>query len=86
MRPLIWFDKRGSIPYKDRHSYLLYDPDVVKVKKLALTLDTAKALPPLKKDKKRLVFAATKYLDQERPDQYRIDFAQLPFEIYELTR
>jgi len=35
---------------------------------------------------KRLVFAPTKYLDQEHLDQYRIDFAQLPFEIYELAR
>ena len=46
----------------------------------------AKSLPPLKKDKRRLVFAPTKYLDQEHLDQHRIDFAQLPFEIYELTR
>jgi len=29
---------------------------------------------------------ADKYLDQEHLAQYRIDFAQLPFEIYELTR
>lgn len=32
------------------------------------------------------VFAPTKYLDQEHLDQFRIDFAQLPFEIYELTK
>ncbi len=66
--------------------FLFYEPDVTKLKNLALTLDMAKSLPPLKKDKKRLVFAPTKYLDQEHLDQYRIDFAQLPFEIYELTR
>jgi len=66
--------------------FLFYEPDIVKLKNLALTLDMAKALPPLKKDKRRLIFAPTKYLDQEHLDQYRIDFAQLPFEIYELTR
>ncbi|MBM4149669.1 MAG: hypothetical protein FJ224_11615 [Lentisphaerae bacterium] len=77
--------------------FLLYEPDVAKLKNLALTLDMAKALPALKparhspagdggKDKRRLVFAPTKYLDQEHLDQYRIDFAQLPFEIYELTK
>lgn len=66
--------------------FLLYVPDVAKLKNLALTLDMAKNLPPLKKDKRRLVFAPTKYLDQEHLDQHRIDFAQLPFEIYELTR
>jgi len=53
---------------------------------MALTLDMVKALPPLKKDKRRLIFAPTKYLDQEHLDYYRIDFAQLPFEIYELTK
>lgn len=66
--------------------FLFYEPDIAKLKNLALTLDMAKSLPPLKKDKRRLVFAPTKYLDQEHLDQHRIDFAQLPFEIYELTR
>jgi len=64
--------------------FLFYEPDVARLKNLALTLDMAKALPALKKDKRRLVFAPTKYLDQDHLDQYRIDFAQLPFEIYEL--
>jgi len=36
--------------------------------------------------KRRLVFAATKYLDQEHLDSLRIDFAQLPFEIYQLAK
>jgi adenine-specific DNA-methyltransferase len=38
------------------------------------------------KDKRRLVFAPTKYLDQEQLDALRIDFAQLPFEIYKLAQ
>lgn len=66
--------------------YLLYQPDLTKLKNLALTLDIAEALPPLKKEKRRLVFAPTKYLDQDYLDQYRIDFCQLPFEIYERSR
>lgn len=66
--------------------FLFYEPDVAKLKNLALTLEMVKNLPALKKDKRRLVFAPTKYLDQEHLDQFRIDFAQLPFEIYELTK
>ena len=66
--------------------FLFYEPNIEKLKNIALTLDMARALPPLAKDKRRLIFAPTKYLDQEHLDQYRIDFAQLPFEIYELTR
>ncbi|MBI4594781.1 MAG: site-specific DNA-methyltransferase [Candidatus Tectomicrobia bacterium] len=66
--------------------FLFYEPDLNKLKNLALTLDMAKGLPQLKGDKRRLVFAPTKYLDQDHLDQHRIDFAQLPFEIYELTR
>ena len=46
----------------------------------------AENLPGLKKDKRRLVFAPTKYLDQEHLEYHKIDFAQLPFEIYETTR
>ena len=79
--------KKGFIGESRNYQvFLIYEPDVDKLKNLALTLDVAKALPALKKDKKRLVFAPTKYLDQEHLDSFRIDFAQLPFEIYELTR
>lgn len=66
--------------------FLFYTPDIEKLKNLAFTLEMAKNLPPLKKDKRRLVFAPTKYLDQEHLEQHKIDFAQLPFEIYETTR
>jgi adenine-specific DNA-methyltransferase len=66
--------------------YLFYEPKVEKLKNLAFTLDMAKALPKPKKDKRHLVFAPTKYLDQEMLDHFKIDFAQLPYEIYELTR
>jgi adenine-specific DNA-methyltransferase len=66
--------------------FLFYEPNIETLKNLAFTLDDAKRLPAPKRDKRRLVFAPTKYLDQDHLDQYRIDFAQLPFEIYELTR
>ncbi len=65
--------------------YLFYKPDIDYLKSTALTLDRAKALGPYKK-KRRLVFAPTKYLDQEHLDELRIDFAQLPFEIYQLVK
>jgi len=65
--------------------YLFYKPDMDYLKATALTLDRATALGPYKK-KRRLVFAPTKYLDQEHLDELRIDFAQLPFEIYQLVK
>jgi adenine-specific DNA-methyltransferase len=65
--------------------YLFYKPDMDYLKSAALTLDKAKALGPYK-NKHRLVFAPTKYLDQEHLDELRIDFAQLPFEIYQLVK
>jgi len=65
--------------------YLLYKPDIGKLKNIALTLERAKSIGRPGK-KKRLVFAPTKYLDQPHLDELRIDFAQLPFEIYELAR
>ena len=65
--------------------YLFYKPDIEYLKATALTRDRAEALGPYK-DKRRLVFAPTKYLDQEHLDRLRIDFAQLPFEIYKLVK
>ena len=72
-----WFI--GSSPVHD--VFLIYEPDVEVLKNLALTLPVARALPP--GDRKKLVFAPTKYLDQEFLHKYRIDFQQLPFQIYE---
>jgi adenine-specific DNA-methyltransferase len=81
-------DQRKSFIGESRNYqvYLFYVPKVDVLKGMAFTLDNAKALPRLKEGKRRLVFAPTKYLDQDHLDRYRIDFAQLPFEIYELTR
>lgn len=69
---------------KEYEIYLFYKPDMEYLKNTALTLERAKALGPYSK-KKRLVFAPTKYLDQENLDRLRIVFAQLPFEIYKLA-
>lgn len=65
--------------------YLFYKPDLNYLKNTALTLDRAKALGAYR-GKKRLIFAPTKYLDQDYLDELRIIFAQLPFEIYKLAR
>jgi adenine-specific DNA-methyltransferase len=65
--------------------YLYYEADLEKLKNLAFTLDMAEKLGQIKPEKRRLVFAPTKYLDQDYLDRYKIDFAQLPFEIYKLA-
>ncbi len=61
--------------------FLLYEPDVDQLKSLALSLTEARALPA--GSRRKLVFAPTKYLDREFLHRYRIDFQQLPFQIYE---
>jgi len=74
---------------KDYEVYLFYEPDIEKLKKLALTLDTAKKLGAYK-GKKRLVFAPAKYLDLNDADLIEkhglkgIEYCQLPFEIYKM--
>lgn len=70
---------------KEYQVYLFYKPDLEYLKNTALTLDRVKALPEFT-GKRRLVFAPTKYLDPDHLDQYHIDFAQLPFEIYKLAK
>ena len=61
--------------------FLFYEPDIEKLKSLALSLPMARALPG--GSRRKLVFAPTKYLDPEFLHKYRIDFQQLPFQIYE---
>ncbi len=79
-------EKRSFVGESKTHEvYLFYQPDLDYLKKTALTLERAEGLGKLK-DKRRLVFAPTKYLDQEQLDALRIDFAQLPFEIYKLAQ
>ena len=61
--------------------FLIYEANIGELKDMALTLDFARKLPSTKRNK--LVFAPTKYLDQEFLHRYRITFQQLPFQIYE---
>jgi len=70
---------------KEYEVYLLYKPDMEYLKTTALTLERAEGLGKFS-GKKRLVFAPAKYLDQEHLERYHIDFAQLPFEIYQKTK
>ena len=65
----------------DHDVYLIYEPDVDVLQDLALSLSEARHLP--EGPRRRLVFAPTKYLDRDLLHQYRIDFQQLPFQIYE---
>ena len=62
---------------------MFYKPDIEWLKKNALTLDLCKALPE-PKGKKRLVFAPAKYVDDYTLDTCKIDFCQLPYEIYRI--
>lgn len=65
--------------------YLFYEPSLDYLKATALTLDMARSLPK-GSGKKRLVFAPTKYLDSIHLDEFRIEFCQLPFEIYKAAK
>jgi adenine-specific DNA-methyltransferase len=78
--------KTGFIGESAQHDvYLLYEPDLDYLKSTALTLDLARNLPK-GSGKKRLVFAPTKYLDSIHLEENRIEFCQLPFEIYKAVK
>ena len=66
---------------RNRDVFLIYEEDIEKLKDMALNLDLARKLG--KAERKKLVFAPTKYLDQEYLDRLNIEFCQLPFEIYQ---
>ena len=70
---------------KEYEVFLFYKPDLDYLKTTALTLDRAEKLQG-KSGKKKLVFAPTKYIDQDNLDRFDIVFAQLPFEIYKLAK
>lgn len=65
--------------------YLIYKPDIEWLKRNALTLEGCRSLPQFK-SKQRLVFAPCKYVDDHTCLEYRIDFCQLPYEIYRIQR
>jgi adenine-specific DNA-methyltransferase len=57
--------------------YLIYKPDVE-----ALTWPSAPDRGPPKRKKPRLVFAPARFLSDKYTEEYRIEYAQLPYEIY----
>ena len=56
--------------------------EMAKLKDLALHLELAREIAQ-RSNRQKLVFAPTKYLDQDYLDRLRIEFCQLPFEIYQ---
>lgn len=79
-------EKTGFIgESKNYEAYLFYKADIDWLKKNALTLELCKSLPKFK-NKQRLVFAPAKYVDDHTLLDYRIDFCQLPYEIYRIQR
>ena len=79
-------EKTGFIgESKNYEAYLFYKPDLEWLKKNALTLELCKSLPK-HKGKQRLVFAPAKYVDAVTLLEYRIDFCQLPYEIYRIQK
>ena len=77
MQPERWFIGKS----RNYDVFLIYTDDFERLKDMALTLNVARKLSTGKRDK--LVFAPTKYVDQEFLHRCRITFQQLPFEIYE---
>ena len=79
-------EKTGFIGESSNYGvYLIYKPDIEYLKTTALTLEMAKELPEFK-GKQRLVFAPMKYLDQHFLRDLRIDFCQLPYEVYKMEK
>ncbi|OAV76095.1 Modification methylase MboII [Bacteroidales bacterium Barb7] len=70
---------------KNYEVYLIYKPDIEWLKRNALTLQGCQSLPKFK-GKQRLVFSPCKYVDDETCRDYRIDFCQLPYEIYRMQK
>ncbi|MFA7253310.1 MAG: site-specific DNA-methyltransferase [Patescibacteria group bacterium] len=77
---------------KNYNVFLFYKPEEEYLKNTALTLDRAEAIKKYRSGsartdgKKSLVLAPTKYLNQDQLDQHKIDFSQLPFEIYRMGK
>ncbi len=77
-------EKTGFIgESKNYEVYLYYKPDTDWLKKNALTLEAVKSFPKFK-SKQRLVFAPAKYVDDYTLLEHRIDYSQLPYEIYRI--
>ncbi len=79
-------EKTGFIgESKNYEVFLFYKADIEWLKTNALTLERCKTLPKTK-GKQLLVFAPAKYVDDYTLLEYRIDFCQLPYEIYRIQK
>ncbi|MFT4202696.1 MAG: site-specific DNA-methyltransferase [Chitinophagaceae bacterium] len=79
-------EKTGFIGESSHYEvYLFYKPDIEWLKQNALTLEQCRSLPK-PQDKQRLVFAPAKYVDDYTCLECRIDFCQLPYEIYRMQK
>ncbi|KAB2425449.1 hypothetical protein Q73_01320 [Bacillus coahuilensis m2-6] len=67
---------------KSHDVFMIYKPDLYYLKNTPLNLERAKSIAG--GNKRKLVFAPMKYLEQEYLDRYKIDFVQLPYEIYKV--
>lgn len=66
--------------------YMIYKPDIEYLKQTALTLNKARELRGLAGARPLLVFAPTKYVELGELNELKIDFCQLPFEIYKVGK
>lgn len=79
-------EKTGFIgESKNYEVYLFYKAELDWLKQNALTLELCKSLPKFK-NKQRLVFAPAKYVDDHTLLEFRVDFCQLPYEIYRIQK
>lgn len=64
--------------------FLFYKPDLNYLKTTSLDLKKAEKVVAYSPNKDRIVFAPMKFLDEEYLDKYKIRFAKLPYEIYNI--
>ncbi|MBI1225823.1 MAG: site-specific DNA-methyltransferase [Bacteroidetes bacterium] len=67
-----------------RSVWLWYEPDVEVLRRTGFTMADALALPKPPAGKRHLVFAPMKFMDDESLQEIKIDFLQLPYEIYRI--
>ena len=68
--------------FNDESIYLLYNDDIEKLKKLAITLDWAKKTHE-KDSGRKVIYAPACYLDEEYLAQFSIFFVGIPYNLFE---
>ncbi|HRI61919.1 MAG TPA: hypothetical protein PK228_19405, partial [Saprospiraceae bacterium] len=64
--------------------WLFYQPDYAWLRSSGFTLAQAESLPKAPEGKRNLVFAPMKFVDDDSLYWLRIDYLQLPYEIYRM--